>query len=89
MRTKVAFLFGKSPVESDKPNLQNAAFPPFHCNCFITLYICFVASCTSGTVIPWHIVNADSALSLMGIPPIYNTAFLKKKASCLLHLHVP
>jgi hypothetical protein len=27
--TKVAFLCGKSPVESGKPHLQNAAFPAF------------------------------------------------------------
>jgi hypothetical protein len=58
MRAKVAFLCGKSPVESGKPHLQNAAFPPFRCNCFITFYICFFTSCTSGTVTLAHIVNA-------------------------------
>jgi hypothetical protein len=68
--------------------LTKCSFSPLHCNCFITLYwLChqlYQWKCN-----PWHIVNVASALSQMGIPPVYNTTFLKKKASCLLHLHVP
>jgi hypothetical protein len=48
--TKVTFLCGKSPNDSDKSHLQNPAFFPFHCNCVITFYICFVISFTSGTL---------------------------------------
>ena len=48
--TKVTFLCGKSPNDSGKSHLEIAAFFHFHCNCFITFYICFFTSFTTGTV---------------------------------------
>jgi len=65
--TKVTFLCGMSPYVSGMSHLQNAAFIPFHCNCFITFHICFVTIITirlvtfriySMWLFPFNIVSA-------------------------------
>jgi hypothetical protein len=86
--TKVAFLCGKSPVESGKPHLQNAAFPAF----FVTaLSPCIFALSPVLPVELYPLAYSQCGVSTFskGYFPHLQHRFFEKKASCLLQLHVP